>query len=109
MRSRIMMLALASFLSSTAAFAGETTAVTIPFSFESQGEHFPASQYEVKLSKGQDLVTITSKQAPARTLFLLVHAADINRHDPGVTIRFEDVGGLHELRSIRVGHFEYSH
>jgi hypothetical protein len=109
MRSWIMTLALASFLSATAAFAAETTAVTIPFSFESQGKHFPASQYEVKLSDELDHVTITSRQAPVRTLFLPVHSTETNRHDPSVTIRFEDVGGLHELRSICVGDFEYKY
>jgi len=106
MRFKVMMLALASFLFAAAASAAETTAVTIPFTFESQGRQFPASQYDVRLSDDLEHVTITSRQAPVNTLFLLVHAADINRHDPSVTIRFEDVGGLHELRSIRVGHFE---
>ena len=97
------MLVLALFLSATAAFAAETTAITIPFSYEIREEHFPASQYDVKLSDDRDHVTITSREAPVRTLYLLVHAADTNRHDPSVMLRFEDVGGLHELRSIRVG------
>jgi hypothetical protein len=109
MRFRIMILALATFLGATGAFAADTTAVNIPFSFESRGQQFPASQYEIKLSGDRHHLTISSRQTPAKSMFLVVNWVDINQHDPNLSIRFETAGGLHELSSIRLGTYEYKH
>jgi hypothetical protein len=109
MRFRIMMLALLPFLCATGAFAADTTVVNIPFSFESRGQHFPPSQYEVKLSGDRHHLTITSRQTPAKSIFLVVSWVDINQHDPNLSMRFENGGGLHELSSIRMGTYEYKH
>jgi len=104
-----MILALLTFLCATGAFAADTTAVNIPFSFESRGQHFPASQYEVKLSEDRHHLTLTSRKTPAKSIFLVVGWVDINQHDPNLSIRFENAGGLHELSSIRLGTYEYKY
>jgi hypothetical protein len=107
MRSRTMMLALALFLSVTGASAAETAAVNIPFSFVSQGKMFPASQYVVKLALDRGYLTITSKDAPAQRLFLLVGPADISPQASTVNMRFQVVGGSHVLQSVRLGSYQY--
>jgi hypothetical protein len=107
MRSRVMMLALALFLSVTGASAAETAAVNIPFSFVSQGKVFPASQYVVKLALDRGYLTITSKEAPEQRLFLLVGPADISPQASTVNMRFQVVGGSHVLQSVRLGSYQY--
>jgi hypothetical protein len=107
MRSKIMMLALALSLCVTGASAAETAAVTIPFSFVSQGKVFPASQYVVRLGVDRGYLTITSRDAPGKRMFLLVGPADISPQASTVSIRFEVVGGSHLLQSVRLGSFQY--
>jgi hypothetical protein len=108
MRSK-MILSLVLVLCATAAFADRTTAVTIPFSFESHGQVFPASQYEVKLSDDRHHLTIRNREEPRKSMILLVDSVAVDRNAPTLTIRFEQTGGLHELRSIRVGEYQYQH
>jgi hypothetical protein len=107
MRSRIMMLALALFLSVTGASAAETAAVTIPFSFVSEGRTFPASQYVVKLALDRGYLTITSRESPVERLFLLIGPADVSPQASTVNLRFQVVGGAHVLQSVRLGSYQY--
>ena|ERR1700679_62601 len=107
MRSRIMMLALALFLSVTGASAAETAAVTIPFSFVSEGRTFPASQYVVKLALDRGYLTITSRESPAERLFLLIGPTDVSPQASTVNLRFQVVGGAHVLQSVRLGSYQY--
>ena len=107
MRSRIMMLALALFLSVTGASAAETAAVTIPFSFVSEGRTFPASQYVVKLALDRAYLTITSRESPVERLFLLIGPADVSPQASTVNLRFQVVGGAHVLQSVRLGSYQY--
>ena len=107
MRSRIMMLALVLLLGGMVASASETSAVTIPFSFESHGELFPASRYEVRLGDDRHHFTITSRDVPAKTIFLPVVPADIGPHAPSLSMRFNVVGGSHLLQSVRLGSYQY--
>jgi len=107
MRSRIMMLTLALFLSVTGASAAETAAVTIPFSFVSQGKMFPASQYVVKLALDRGYLTITSKEDPAERMFLLIGPADVSPQASTVNLRFQVVAGSHVLQSVRLGSYQY--
>lgn len=107
MRSRIMMLPLALLLCATGAFANETTAVTIPFSFESHGKLFPASQYVVRLSDDLRHISITDREAPGRRVVLQVNPADVNPQDPTLSIKFDNVSGSHSLQSVRLGSYQY--
>jgi len=107
MRSRIMMLALALLLCVTGASAAETAAVTIPFSFVSQGKVFPASQYVVKLGVDRGYLTLTSREAPEERMFLLVGPADASPNASSLNMRFQLVGGSHLLQSVRLGSYQY--
>jgi biopolymer transport protein ExbD len=109
MRFNVVLLVLILCLCVTAAFAGETTSVNIPFGFESHGEHFPASQYEVRLSDDHHHLTMSTRENPAKSVFLLVTPAITNQYAATVSIRFDNSGGVHELRSLRLGSYEYKH
>jgi hypothetical protein len=107
MRSRIMMLALALSLCVSGASAAETAAVTIPFSFVSQGKVFPASQYVVKLAVDRRYLTLSSREAPEEVMFLLVGPADVSPHASTVNLGFKIVDGAHLLQSVRLGSYQY--
>jgi hypothetical protein len=107
MRSKIMMLALALMLGAKGASAAETAAVTIPFSFESQGKVFPASQYVVKLGLDRGYLTLISRDEPDKRMFLLVSPAEVSPNASTVNMRFAVVGGTHVLQSLRLGSYQY--
>jgi hypothetical protein len=106
MRLKSTMLALALLLCAPGAFAAEVVAVNIPFAFESGGERFPASQYAVALSDDCQHITLTSKDLPLKSLFLLVEPADVASGAPQLSIKFENTSGVHALRSIRLGGYQ---
>jgi hypothetical protein len=106
MRFKSTMLALALLPWAPGAFAAEAVAVNIPFAFETGGERFPASQYAVALSDDCKHMTLTSKELPAKALFLLVEPADVASGAPELSIKFENASGVHALRSIRLGSYQ---
>jgi hypothetical protein len=106
MRSKLMMLAFALFLSAPGAFAAEKVTVNIPFSFESHGKHFPASQYEVELSTDRSHLTLSSKQSSSPlSLSVLVESFETDQTLPKLSVRFVNVNGIHTLQSIRLGSY----
>jgi hypothetical protein len=107
MRSKIMMLALALLLCVKGASAAETAGVNIPFSFVSQGKVFPASQYVVRIGIDRNYLTLISKEAPDKRMFLLVGPADVSPNASTVNLRFAVVGGSHVLQSVRLGSYQY--
>jgi hypothetical protein len=107
MRSNMILIALISCLCVTAAFADETISVNVPFSFESHGEHFPASQYEVQLSSDRHHLVMTTRGTAPKSIFLTVKPTEMNRFAASLSIRFDNTGGVHELRSLRLGSYEY--
>jgi hypothetical protein len=106
MRVKSMMLALALLLCARGAFAAEAIAVNIPFAFESRGVRFPASQYAIVLSDDCKHMTLTSKDLPSKTMFLLVESTDVTSGAPELSIKFENAGGVHALSSIRLGGYQ---
>ena len=107
MRFNVILIVLISCLCVTAAFAGETASVNIPFSFKSHGEQFPASQYEVQLSPDRHHLTMSTKLTPAKSIFLVDEPADVNQFAATLSIRFDHNGDVRELRSLRLGSYEY--
>jgi hypothetical protein len=105
MRSKLLMLAFALFVSAPGAFAAEKVTVNIPFSFESHGKHFPASQYEVALSDDRVHLTLSDKELPSLSLSILVESYESDRTVPTLSIRFQNIDGTHALQSIRLGSY----
>jgi hypothetical protein len=106
MRSKALMLVLAPFLCTTAAFAVEKMSVDVPFSFDSDGKHFPANRYDITLNNDLHLMTIRSAEFPAKSMSLMVTSAEFKAGAPQLSIRFEHAGNTHELRSIRLGGYQ---
>jgi biopolymer transport protein ExbD len=109
MRFNMILLILIAFLCVTAAFAEETVVVDIPFGFESQGQYFPPSQYEVRLSNDHEHLLLAANQTPARTTLLLVRPTAVDQYAAPLSIKFDDTRGIHSLKSIRLGAYEYHH
>src|ERR1700677_4879155 len=98
MRPKALMLVLAPFLCTTAAFAVEKVSVDLPFSFESHGEHFPANRYEVTLDNNTRLLTIRSTEFPAKSLSFMATNAEVKADAPRMSIQFAPAGNTREVR-----------
>jgi hypothetical protein len=103
MRFIMWTLVLVPTLCTTAAFAIEKTSVEIPFSFQSHGKDFPASQYDVELSEDRNRLMMTNRKNPATRLTWWVMPSDLSPDDATLSIQFDRIGDTHELHMIRLG------
>jgi hypothetical protein len=103
MRSIMRMLVLTPALCTTAAFAVDRVSVDMPFSFESHGRVFPASQYDVSLTDDRRMLTLTSRTNPADRATWMTLSADKSPMDPDLSMQFDRNGKLPELRAVRLG------
>ena len=102
MRSITWMFVLTPVLCTPAAFAVDRASVNIPFSFESHGKVFPASQYDVILKNDRTMLTLTSRTNPADTISWTTVAVEMGPNDTALSIQFDRVGNMHELHIIRL-------
>jgi hypothetical protein len=105
MRSIVRMLVLTPALCATAAFAIDRASVNMPFSFESHGKVFPASQYDVSLTDDRRMLTLSSRTNPADRVSWMTVSADLSSTDAPLSIKFDRVGRVHELHAIRLGSY----
>jgi hypothetical protein len=103
MRSIMRMLVLTPALCTTAAFAVDRVSVDMPFSFESHGRVFPASQYDVSLTDDRRMLTLTSRTNPADRATWMTLSADKSPMDPDLSMQFDRNGNMPELRAVRLG------
>jgi hypothetical protein len=103
MRSIMRMLVLIPALCTTAAFAVDRVSVDMPFSFESHGRVFPASQYDVSLTDDRRMLTLTSRTNPADRATWMTLSADKSPMDPDLSMQFDRKGNMPELRAVRLG------
>jgi hypothetical protein len=106
MRSILRIIVLAPSLCTIASFAVDGASSNVPFSFESQGQLFPASQYDVKLNRSRTLLTMSSRNRPRQSLSWAVDPVEVNPDAPTMTIQFDELGKIHTLRIIRLGSYE---
>lgn len=105
MRSIIRMLVLTPALCATAAFASDGISVNMPFSFESHGKVFPASQYDVSLNNDRRMLTLSSRTNSADRVSWMTVPAELSSTDAPLSIQFDQVGRVHELHAIRLGSY----
>jgi hypothetical protein len=105
MRSITWMLVLTPALCTTAAFATDKASVDIPFSFESHGKVFPASQYDVSMDDDRRMLTLSSRTNPADRVSSMTVSAELSSTDAPLSIQFDQVGRVHELHAIRLGSY----
>jgi hypothetical protein len=106
MRSITWMFVLTTVLCTPAALAVDKASVNMPFSFESHGKVFPASQYDVILQRDRTLLTLTSKTNPADTLSWITVPAEMGPNDTALSFQFDRVGNMHELHAVRFGGYK---
>jgi hypothetical protein len=106
MRSITWMFVLTSVLCTPAAFAVDKASVNVPFSFESHGKVFPASQYDVTLQDDRTILTLTSRTNPADTASWTTIPAGMGPNDATLSFQFDRVGNMHELHAVRLGEYQ---
>ena len=106
MRSIMRMLVLTPALCTTAAFAADRVSVDIPFSFESHGQVFPASRYDVSLNYNRGMLTLTSRTNPADRATWMTVFAEKGPMDQELSLQFDRNGNIPELHSVRLGTHE---
>lgn len=90
-------------LCATAAFAAEKTVVDIPFNFVSQGQTFPAGQYAATLDQNRNLITLSSTSNTKISATWSAGPADYKVGDEKLTLKFDDSGNSHSLRTVQLG------
>jgi hypothetical protein len=105
MRSIMWMIVLTPALCTTAAFGIDRATVDMPFRFESHGKVYPASQYDVSLNDDRRMLTLTSRTNPANSVSWMTVAADLRPTDATMSIQFDRIGNMPELRAIRLGSY----
>lgn len=87
----------------TTAFAANKAVVNIPFSFESQGQVFPAGQYTATLDLNHNVLALNSVTNTAFSAHWLAGPADSNPNNEKLTLKFDDLGSRHVLRTVQLG------
>lgn len=90
-------------LVATSAFAASKANVNIPFAFSSHGQSFPAGQYTATLDMNQNVLTLSSKDKPSLSAHWAVGPAESNPNDEKLTLKFDDLGNNHSLRTVQLG------
>jgi hypothetical protein len=87
----------------TAAFAAERAVVDIPFNFVSQGKSFPAGRYAATLDPNQNVLELSNVSNAKLSAHWAVGPADFKPGDEKLTIKFDDLGNSHHLRTMQLG------
>jgi hypothetical protein len=76
--------------------------VKVPFSFTAEGKAWPAGTYIVTMSSLGNFLTLRGTHS---TKCFTVHLNPGNARptDTGVTLKFDDVDGMHVLKSVQYG------
>jgi hypothetical protein len=99
---RTVVFATASLLA-TAAFAADQAVVNIPFNFQSRGHAFPAGKYVATLDYNHNVLAITNATDARLSARWAVGPAEYNPNDEKLTLKFDDLGSSHTLRTVQLG------
>ena len=99
---RTAVLATAS-LCATAAFAADRAVVNIPFNFQSHGHTFPAGDYVATLDTNHNVLVLRNSADAGVAANWAVGPADYNPSDEKLTLKFDDLGNSHTLRTVQLG------
>jgi hypothetical protein len=99
---RTVVLATAS-LCATAAFAADQAVVNIPFNFQSQGHAFPAGNYVATLDTNHNVLALRNASDTSVAAYWAAGPAEYNPTDEKLTLKFDDLGNSHTLRTLQLG------
>lgn len=104
MRTIVSKLVLAALVAATAVLtpnlASAETTIKVPFSFTVQGRAMPAGDYIVVRDGFNNMVTLMDKQT-AKSVSLVLRPGDAQPGDRHVTLKFDENGDSHVLRSVQ--------
>jgi hypothetical protein len=90
-------------LCATAAFAAEKAVVDIPFNFVNQGHSYPAGKYAATLEPQFNLIRLSSMENAKVSASWVAGPADFDPTDEKLTLKFDDSGNSHFLRTVQLG------
>jgi hypothetical protein len=90
-------------LCASAAFAADHAVVKIPFNFETRGVAYPAGTYNVALDLNRNVLTMQNTQEPKESILWVVAPADERAITTALLVKFDDLGGTHQLRTVQYG------
>lgn len=93
----------AAALFTTAAFAANRAVVNIPFNFQTHGKAFPAGQYVATVDLQKNLVTLRNVTEPGIYAHWIAGPTDSDPNNEMLTLKFDDHGGRHDLRTVQLG------
>jgi len=99
---KVIILATA-LIGSSVAFANSTVAVNVPFDFVVNARNYPAGKYVVTLDPNQNVLALNSYSDPKISARYLALPADFRSDEPALSLKFDDIDGLHRLHTIRLG------
>lgn len=106
MRSILSKLVLAPVILAAAALASNTamaeSTVNVPFSFKAAGKVWPAGLYTVQKGDFGNMVTLISKES-SLSFTSLIGPGEPDPNESKVTLKFDEIGAGHALRSIQYG------
>jgi hypothetical protein len=104
MRSILGKLVLAPVVMAAAALATNSAMaesnLKVPFSFTAAGKVWPAGTYAVEKDLNGDMVTVRSKDT-SLSFTCLIGPGEPDPNDSHVTLKFDEVGSNHALRSVQ--------
>lgn len=92
-------LAVATFAATSAHAA---TSVKVPFAFQAAGKNLPAGNYVVSKDASRQVV-ILRNEADGRSMTWVAGPGEPAATSRTVTLRFNEIGTNHELRSVQYG------
>jgi hypothetical protein len=93
----------AASLVATAAFAADQAVVNIPFNFQSQGRAYPAGKYVATLDYNHNVLALRNADDASVSARWVAGPADYNPNDEKLTLKFDDRGNDHLLRTMQLG------
>jgi hypothetical protein len=99
---RTVVLATAS-ICATAAFAADQAVVNIPFNFQSQGHAFPAGNYVATVDRNHNVLALRNTADASVAAIWAAGPAEYNPSDEKLTLKFDDLGSSHTLRTVQLG------
>lgn len=104
MRTFVSKFVLAALVAATAAItphlASAETTVRVPFDFTVQGKAMPAGVYIISQDGFNNMVTLMDKDT-AKGFSVILRPGDASPGDRHVSLKFEDIGDSHVLRSVQ--------
>jgi hypothetical protein len=77
--------------------------VDVPFDFTVNGKLCPAGRYQIGHDATSSLVTLRATKTWSRSFAWIAGPGEPSPYDSRILLRFDEIGGEHELQSVQYG------